>query len=1015
MKKRGFKRGIAFLLAVIMVFSASEFPAGAFALAGTVIGQENAVPDESPSEEESSEEENTEDIENPAEDNNPIEEEKNEEGETPTESENPAESETPVESETPTEDETPAEGETPTEEEIPIEGETPAEGETPTESETPIEGEIPPVPEAPAEVENPFADMEFSIELMTDALYLLADQYGYDREIVDWLLYHSSEDFGYLEYIYGLIINEPETIPYFLEGVSERKYYYENPEASSQDPVYEEEESKDEENPEIAAAAEEFSMYIENIIAEREEEASEEKEGTEFYYPALFSTRLALFSLSPPEIKTTDMGDGQYIRKTVKKLDTFRHYQVDLELRAKKEITELPGKSLDIALIFDTSGSMEGTNLNGAKDAVKAFVNGFPTKEENGQQIFKDDVRISIISFNTNAEIKKELTNNPQQVINAIQNLSAAGGTNIQDGILKAKNSLGVNDGDNLNNSDRKKIMILLSDGEPTNIATDEWTYNEYQFDRNKHGFSKPSLYNSTKRWTYTSYAFTKTILWIFSTDYFEIKFGDRAFERQDIYRSDWFSPIAPIGSTTTALRQQVTLAEAQYAANQGIDLYTVAYTGNQNLKDLLEKMTYAMNGSPSFNSNLSDNVFKGGISLSDIPHYEGKRAFAANNTGDLKAIYAELQGEIFKNLISFTVEDTLEANFEFVEFAENTENDNEANGDDISVSENKITWETSLDNRFEGDYGTGRLSFIVKVIDADIWEKGAGLDGSAIEKQPLATSTSVEYTPTSSSEPATVYLEEQPIMPVDPLVNGTASVVLSSTKDPAEAILLGDAIDLIGTITNGNASFSYQWYNGDDPSPTEAIPNANGTIAFGYGNNLTIAIPNTAVEGLKPEGNSSYTLFIKDEKAAAAGYENERVLGVNIPVAVEVFEPKLTVKVQGGSSDIDGRFETRVIKTLENNHASSWYFMGLAEKTYTNNDNIERGTYSAEAYVPYGYKATGGEAVEIILTKDGNDDWTGYEKEITIEIEKDDPLFFFDWAWFGGSFINAVLFRWEG
>ena len=106
---------------------------------------------------------------------------------------------------------------------------------------------------------------------------------------------------------------------------------------------------------------------------------------------------------------------------------------------------------LDVVFVIDTSGSMQwGDRLDAAKIAVKKFLDymDFP----------KDQA--AIISFGDTGAVRQALTSNETNLKNAVDALSAAGGTNIQHGLELGRGQLSASTAE-------LKILILLSDGGP--------------------------------------------------------------------------------------------------------------------------------------------------------------------------------------------------------------------------------------------------------------------------------------------------------------------------------------------------------------------------------------------------------------------------------------------------------------------------------------------------------------------------------------------------------------------
>jgi cysteine-rich repeat protein len=105
---------------------------------------------------------------------------------------------------------------------------------------------------------------------------------------------------------------------------------------------------------------------------------------------------------------------------------------------------------LDIMLVIDKSGSMNGERLTNAKSASKTFVSLLnSTKDRSG-----------LASFNQNAVLNIGLTSDKALVSGTIDALTAGGNTNIGDGIKTGKTELLTHGGNNT-------FIVLLSDGAP--------------------------------------------------------------------------------------------------------------------------------------------------------------------------------------------------------------------------------------------------------------------------------------------------------------------------------------------------------------------------------------------------------------------------------------------------------------------------------------------------------------------------------------------------------------------
>lgn len=109
----------------------------------------------------------------------------------------------------------------------------------------------------------------------------------------------------------------------------------------------------------------------------------------------------------------------------------------------------------DIALVLDVSGSMGGTPMNETKNASEKFIN----------TVLKEDSSIGVVTYDNTSMCIADFCMNERYLKNAIQNLNSGGGTNMEAGLSQAYSML--------QNSDaKKKIIVLMSDGEPNEGKT---------------------------------------------------------------------------------------------------------------------------------------------------------------------------------------------------------------------------------------------------------------------------------------------------------------------------------------------------------------------------------------------------------------------------------------------------------------------------------------------------------------------------------------------------------------
>jgi Mg-chelatase subunit ChlD len=109
-------------------------------------------------------------------------------------------------------------------------------------------------------------------------------------------------------------------------------------------------------------------------------------------------------------------------------------------------------QAVDVMLILDRSGSMEGDKLVNAKESAIAFLN----------QMNLNVDQVGLVSFAGSAVLNRELTEDGIAVEDTINNLTVSGSTNIADALAKA--------GEELNSRrsrpDNVPVIVLLTDGD---------------------------------------------------------------------------------------------------------------------------------------------------------------------------------------------------------------------------------------------------------------------------------------------------------------------------------------------------------------------------------------------------------------------------------------------------------------------------------------------------------------------------------------------------------------------
>lgn len=137
----------------------------------------------------------------------------------------------------------------------------------------------------------------------------------------------------------------------------------------------------------------------------------------------------------------------------------------DITLNASGTIgSDVKKAFVDIVLVVDTSGSMKGDNLTSTKNAINALVDAFDAKKETV------DTKYKLVTFARTANTSDWVdgTNLKKEV----KNLSADGGTNYDQGLSQAATAINSS-----NRENAKKIVIFLTDGQPTYYGTNKSGY----------------------------------------------------------------------------------------------------------------------------------------------------------------------------------------------------------------------------------------------------------------------------------------------------------------------------------------------------------------------------------------------------------------------------------------------------------------------------------------------------------------------------------------------------------
>ncbi len=149
------------------------------------------------------------------------------------------------------------------------------------------------------------------------------------------------------------------------------------------------------------------------------------------------------------EFSETQLGMSKYVTKLEDKT-----YDLTLTVSGKVG-TEKNKAKLDIIYVMDVSGSMKGSRLDNAKNAIKNVTSNF----KNNSNL---DTRVSLVTFGSTAAINCDWTWNQVELEHALDNRSANGATNYEDAMVKANDLL------TRSRTGATKVIIFASDGNPT-------------------------------------------------------------------------------------------------------------------------------------------------------------------------------------------------------------------------------------------------------------------------------------------------------------------------------------------------------------------------------------------------------------------------------------------------------------------------------------------------------------------------------------------------------------------
>ena len=153
-------------------------------------------------------------------------------------------------------------------------------------------------------------------------------------------------------------------------------------------------------------------------------------------------------------------------RKWVEKVSDMNDtYTLNLDVKGNESSSSTTiGRGADVVVVFDKSGSMEGTRLTTAKTAVKNLANALLTAENSKLEADKQ-VQMSIVQFSTTAGNASTFTTSANSIASTVDAISANGGTNWEAGLKNANAATSGRDG-------VAKYIVFVSDGNPTYRVT---------------------------------------------------------------------------------------------------------------------------------------------------------------------------------------------------------------------------------------------------------------------------------------------------------------------------------------------------------------------------------------------------------------------------------------------------------------------------------------------------------------------------------------------------------------
>lgn len=136
-----------------------------------------------------------------------------------------------------------------------------------------------------------------------------------------------------------------------------------------------------------------------------------------------------------------------------------RHAYLQVGLATKRDVDLNEVRPLNLAVVIDASGSMQGDRIRKVKQSLRAFL-----------EKLRDIDRGSVVTFNSSAKtiVAPQYVDDPRSLGLAIDGIFADGGTNLHAGLMLGYKMVQRNLDPRLNNR-----VILLTDGQANNGVTD--------------------------------------------------------------------------------------------------------------------------------------------------------------------------------------------------------------------------------------------------------------------------------------------------------------------------------------------------------------------------------------------------------------------------------------------------------------------------------------------------------------------------------------------------------------